>query len=268
LTLCLSAFLPGSIHAQNIYLNNGGSVAAVNPGNGTGQLGMNYWYVDTINQNQLAQQWFWYSTDGGHTVQPINALTEQAPQLTGGNDLTLTYANSSLAISIEYILAGVGAGSGAADITENIHILNLDSVNSLNFNLYQYSHFQLLQTADNSVVVFPDGGSGYSSAEQSNGGTAIAEGIIQPDANSADTGLAGSVYADVLSGSLNNQMSAGPGDVAWAFGWSTVIGANGEFDIEKDKSLSISGVVPEPSTFALIALGLGACGLVRRRKAS
>jgi PEP-CTERM motif len=260
----LVVFASGSAFAQNITLSNGGSTAVVNPGNGTGQLGMNYWNVDTDNQNQLAQQWFWYSTDGGHTVQSLNTLgLFGAPTLTGGNDLTLNYGTAQFGVSIEYLLAGTGTGSGGADIMENISVFN-NTASTVDFNLYQYSHFQLLNLPNNSVIVTPDGSSGYSAAQQASGSTAIAEGIINPDATSADTGLAGSVLSDVLSGTLNNHLSAGPGDVAWAFGWSTNIVSGGEFDIEKDKSLSIQGV-PEPSTFALIGLGLGAVGLLRRR---
>src|SRR5579862_1794726 len=71
--------LTGPGNAQNVTLNNGGSIAIVNLGGGTGAIGMNNWQVNAGNpmvntmQNQLDQQWFWYSVNGG-AVQSIDQI--------------------------------------------------------------------------------------------------------------------------------------------------------------------------------------------------
>ena len=66
---------------------------------------------------------------------------------------------------------------------------------------------------------------------------------------------------------LDNTTSA-YGDVSWAFQWNVTLAANGgELDLTKDKGLSVQ-LIPEPSTLALIALGMGALGLSLRRKSA
>ena len=58
------------------------------------------------------------------------------------------------------------------------------------------------------------------------------------------------------------------GDVTWAFQWNaTTSHPAASLNITKDKGLSIT-LVPEPSTLAFIALGIGALGLSLRRKSA
>lgn len=253
--------LPGHGNAQNVTLSNNGSVANVNL-SGTG-AGMNSWSVPGLGQSQLNLQWFYYSIGGG-AVQAINAIGTPTYSQANPGSLNVTYANSQVSISVQYTLDGTGTGS--ADITESIAADNLSS-SSFNLNLFEYSNFNLLQSGNNSVTVFADpAGGGYNFVRQTSGSTAIQEGITSPDANFAEAGIAAPTLTAVTSGSnLNNNLSAGPGNVAWAFEWDPNIGAGQEFDIFKDKSLSIA-MVPEPSSVALMALALGACAWVRRRQ--
>jgi hypothetical protein len=91
-----------------------------------------------------------------------------------------------------------------------------------------------------------------------------------PFANHGEAASFGTTLAE-LNGkaglTLNDNAHAGPGDVTWALQWDYMIPVGGMFDLTKDKSLFIQ-VVPEPSTVALIALGLGAWGWARRRQRS
>jgi hypothetical protein len=272
---------PGRGMAQNVQISNGGSYAIINPGNGTGTVGMNDWSVGNNNvmQNELAQQWFWYQIGSG-TVYSIDNLTMSAPIVSsadGGanNEVTLTYSSAQLSIQIVYELLGSGMNSGTANIQEGITLTGTGL--SQNVNLFQYSNFNLLQNNANTLQVFPDGVGGWAGAQQnasSGSAVGIAEGISAPDASNAQAGLAAAVLGAVESGTLNGNslqdptddvtLTAGPGNVAWAFEWTAV---DGNLNIAKQKQLSVTGV-PEPTTLALIGLGLGAVGLVRRRRSS
>ena len=255
--------LPGQGIAQIVTLTDAGSTATVDLGS---SAGMNSWTVN--GQNQLNQQWFWYRTDGG-IAQPINTIGGLLYTVTGNNTLDAFYQNNQLSVEVTYTLNGGGINSGNADMTEQITAINQSSTD-LNLNFYQYSNFNLLGEGNDNVQIFGSSGA-YNSIRQWNGSTAIQEAVAFPDALNAEAALNGQTLAE-LSGTpgltLNENLSAGPGNVTWALQWSSTLAANGgEFDLTKDKSLSIS-FVPEPSTVAIIALGAGALGLARRRKLS
>jgi len=229
--------------------------------------GMNSWSVGS--QNELNKQWFWYAI-GSTAPQPIDSLGLSSYYTTGNNEVTATYQNPQLALTIDYVLSGGGVGSGSADITESISVVN-NSGASINFHFYQYSDFNLLGSgANDSVQLFGVPGS-WNFVQQTAGASGIGEAIVAPDANHGEAALYG-VNGQTLSElngpsplTLNDNASAGPGDVTWALEWDPTIANGGTFDLTKDKSLFIQ-VVPEPSTIALIALGLGAWGLARRRQ--
>ena len=263
--------LPGKGVAQNFTISNGGSTATLNLGDGsggTGSIGMNSWTVGGVAQDQLDQQWFWYSI-GNSAPQSIDNLGDLTTLYNGPNNLTVTYgAADGLQVNVDYVLHGNGANSGSADMMEYIWIVNNSGSAINNFSFYQYSNFNLLQNNLNSVTISGPAGA-YTGAFQQTGvgGTGIAEVIVSPDANGAEAGLAAPTLSDVSTGTLNGNSSAGPGDVAWAFRWDdlTLAANGGELDISKDKGLKVM-TIPEPSTLALIALGIGALGLTLRRK--
>lgn len=269
--------LPNQAAAQNVVLQNGGSTATINLGNGTGALGMNDWevYNGSVMQNQLQQQWFWYSINGG-PIQSLSSIVSGGGTLTVNqygtqNTLDAVFKSSQLSIDITYQLTGGGVHSGGADMNEDIAIDNVSGT-AFNIKFYQYSHFTLLDSPNNSVNIIQDGSAGYNYVTQSSGSTAIQEAIDAPDANYAEAAIMGQTLAELNGGSippydLNNNLSAGPGDVTWAFEWTDSVAGGGEFDITKDKSLSIQ-VVPEPTTTALFGVSLGLFALVRRRRSS
>lgn len=254
------AFLSvGTAGAQTVTLSDPGTTATVQlTGSGAG---MNSWSV--LNQNQLNLQWFYYSINGG-TAQSIDSLGLLSDSQGANNNLNVTYGNSQLSINVQYSLLGGGNGSGDADITETIAVNNL-SGSGFNIDLYEYSNFNLLQSP-NTVTIFGDGNGGYNYVQQTSGATAITEGIISPSANYAEAAAVPSTLNSITTVpnyQLNDNLTAGPGNVTWAFEWSQSVGAGQNLDIFKDKSLSIAPV-PEPASIALIALGLGACVFGRR----
>ena len=265
--------LSGSATAQVYTMSDGGSTATINVGN-TGVLGMNSWTV-LGGQNQLNQQWFWYSVNGA-AQQPINALGTAtvfnfSSPATPIDNLGVQYQNNQLAVQVQYILSGNGNMSGSADMTETLSIQNV-SASQITLSFYQYSNFNLLMNNMNGVTI-SGGPGGYTGALQTTGGpggNGIAEVIDAPLANFAEAALAGQTLSELNSGSyytLNGSTSAGPGDVTWAFQWNATLDPGAVFDITKDKGLSIT-LVPEPSTLAFIAMGISAMGLSLRRKSA
>lgn len=268
--------LPGKAIAQNIQMSNNGSTATINPGTGTGSIGMNAWTV-LGGQNQLDQQWFWYSVNGA-PQQTIDNLSAPAVYNFSNpsspiDNLGLVYQNSQLAVTLQYQLVGNGINSGSADLTEFISIANVGA-SPLNLSFYQYSNFNLFQDNQNIVDISSSGGLYTGALQTTSGlsGNGIAEVIDAPYANFAEAGSVYSTLDNLNSGSyydLNNTTHAGPGDVTWAFEWTATLAPAGQtgdtLNITKDKGLSIH-LIPEPSTLALIALGMGALGLALRRK--
>jgi hypothetical protein len=261
--LLLSAVLalPTTGMADTVTLTDGNSTAMVNVDS---SAGMYHWDVE--GNNQLNQQWFWYRTDGVQA--PINSISAATYSYDGANKVNVSYENASVKLSVLYWLSGGSAGSGTADIIESIMVDNKTG-SALDFHLYQYSDFNLLDTAlGDTVEISGNPTDGYDYAYQYKGATQIAEAITSPSANRAEAGLAPSTL-NGLNGTtvynLGNNTSAGPGDATWALQWDVSIAANDSFWLFKDKLLSIEPI-PEPSTLALVALGLGAWGWARRRQ--
>jgi hypothetical protein len=265
--------LPGEGMAQNFTLSDGGSAATLNLGDGsggTGNIGMNSWTVGGVAQSQLNQQWFWYSI-GGSAPLSIDQLGYLSTTPNGLNDLTVTYGqNNGLQVNVEYVLNGNGANSGSADMMEYIWIDNFSS-QSLNLSFYQYSNFNLLGNNNNTISISGSPGA-YTGAMQTTGGpggSGIAEVINAPPANYTEVAQVPQTLNELnnpLNSNFNlNDTTTASGDVSWAFQWDATIAPGGELDISKDKGLKVM-TVPEPSTLALVALGMGALGLTLRRK--
>jgi hypothetical protein len=260
---------PGKGMAGNYPLANGAASATLNLGpasGGTGNLGMNNWNLGT--GNQLNQQWFWYAI-GGAAPTSIDQLPGAVlnTSYSGANNLTVSYVNSQVSINVDYVLQGVDPQN--ADMMEYIWIDNV-SGSPVNFTFYQYSNFNLLGNNNNTVNISGSPGA-YTAAYQTSGGpgTGIAEVLVAPSANDAEAAVTPQTLGELGGSSyltLDDHTSA-TGNVSWAFQWTATIGAGGELDISKDLGLEVMPV-PEPSTLALIALGMGALGSTLRRKLS
>lgn len=263
IALAIAAFYPVSSQAVNHILSDNGSTAQVDVDS---VAGMHWWDVDGVN-NQLQKQWFYYRIGGG-LAQPINTISTASVDYSTANSLGVTYTSpGSFSLSVEYSLTGGGIGSGNGDMLETISVINLGAP-SLDFHLFQYSNFDLLGTPGNDSVGISSTGTGYDSAVHWEGAYGISEGIVSPEASRAEAALAFGTETSLTTipgYNLNNNLSVLNGDVTWAFQWDNEIAANDGLFIFKDKSMSIAPI-PEPSTVALVLLGLAAAGLKGRRQ--
>jgi hypothetical protein len=247
-----------SSQAQNVGDQN--STISVNPVN---QSGMDLWSVD--GHNYLNQQWFWISLGplgGGTPPVSIDTLALTQDTVTG-NNLFTAYAGPGYTISISYTLNGSSPGSGTSTLGENIQIVNTSS-NSLPLSFFQYSDFDM-GPGSNTVVISKNlAGLYYDAYQTSIGGALASETDITPGANETEAGLEFATKAKLNNGVspvILNDNTTDTGNVTWAFEWDRTLASGGALTISKTLALQ----VPEPTTVALISLGLTMCVLRRRR---
>jgi hypothetical protein len=257
-----------------IVLSHRNSTAIIDPG--PGQNGMFHW--DIQGQNQLAKQWFWYSVGASA---PASIDTISAPAITpglgslAGRYVDITYGNAGFNISIEYLLTG-GSVAGvnqvaSADLTESISINNT-SGGPLTFHFYQFSDFNLGGTpTTDSISLGTDPFGLYNSANQSDGFNSLSESVTtaNPSASHGEAALAPLTLNKLNNGFnpvvLNDNPTAGPGNVTWAFEWDMVLDPGSSFLLSKDKQLHVQ-IIPEPAILGLLSLATFACWCVRSRR--
>src|SRR5207247_11217659 len=84
--------------------------ATINPGGGSGLIGMNNWSVS--GQNQLNQQWFWYRVDGFNLNSTIDTIGPAVlTPFNGTRGLTTFYGapTSPVSVQVDYLLTGVSS---------------------------------------------------------------------------------------------------------------------------------------------------------------
>ncbi len=230
-------------------LTSGNSTANVDTGSSTGMYG---WTID--GTSLLYQQWFWYrvgNTGGEHSVDSLGLIGATQPT---SNILLADFGSrSGLEINVSYLMTGGTAGSNVADVAETITIHN-HGTSALDFHFFQYSDFDLNRrtladevTIDHSLRFVDQRPATLGS------GPMLSETVLT--GSHAPSHAEANFYANTLNSlmdgsptTLNDHLTAGPGDVTWAFQWDTVIGAGGAFIISKDKTVA---PVPEPATLAL-----------------
>jgi hypothetical protein len=258
------------IHAQIVTLSHNNSIAHVNVGS---DAGMFDWSV--LNGNQyvpnLKQQWFWFRVGDNGPERPINTISAPTFTTPDARSLYTKYNNGSFGVSISYLLTGQAPGSighdALSDIAETISITNGTS-SSLQFHFYQYSDFDLGGTSGNQTIQLGKNLQNlFNEAVQANGTDSLSETVVSPGANHGEAALFNATLLKLQNGNpdtLNDVAGpVGPGDATWALEWDLTIPAFSSFGISKDKSIHLKGV-PEPTSLALVSLGVAAC-LLRRR---
>ncbi len=258
-----------SSQGQVVGLIDNNSTAAISLNS---QAGMYSWTVDGVNQ--LFQQWFWYRIGNDPASHEYSIDTISTPSISGQtpSSVTTTYSIPTYNVSIKYSLAGGNAGSGLSSMTEQI-AFNNTSTNVLSLHFFQYSDFDLSNDPNGDMVALGKNNQGlFNEALQTKGSISLSEVIsdtgITPGANHGEVNY----FANTLN-SLNDSSPTtlndvagplGPGDVTWAFEWDVTLNPGGSLLISKVKNLQ----VPEPSSIALLSLGIAACAIFRRRSSA
>ena len=259
-----AGFAPHPASAALFTLTDGNSIAQFD----TATQANNFnWFVD--GSDILAQQAFWYRIGNVSAEQSVHslpiALQGTSDSNFDGNPDTLfvRYNGPGFRAETHYALNGGLAGSGAADITEQISISNLlDS--PMDFHFFQYADFDLSAT---DTVLF----SNANTVQQTGGTGRLTETVATP-VPSHHEGAFFPLTLNELNDALPTTLSDIPpigtpisgGDVTWAYEWDVNIPANSTFQISKDKHLSLA--VPEPTAAGILLCTSAAFLTLRGRK--
>jgi hypothetical protein len=244
--------------AQSYTIVNKNSVLDINVASGPG--GVNNWKIDGVDQLNL--QWFYYRVGSVGPEYPIENISSAPTVSLGSKSLTVTYANSSYSVRTLYSLTGGNVGSGTSQLDESITINNT-SASPLDFHFFQYSDFNIGGVTAGQSVQFYQNPSALPYYNSQSGGYRSVNETVTP-ASHIEAALYSQTLASLTDGSpttLNDNPSAGPGDVTFAYQWDFTLAAGGSFQIQK-----LIGVVPEPSSLALISSGLLGLALLRRQR--
>jgi PEP-CTERM motif len=229
--------------------------------------GASNWQIDGLNH--LYYQWFFYRVGAVGGESPVDSIAAPVFSTPNTNRLDVTWNNGSLSASVRYTLTGNTPGSGAAGLSETITLQNT-SQSTLDLHFFQYSDFDLGdQIVGQSVQFLTNGLGQYFKAVQTDGSRSLTETVTSAavpighiEANvypgtiaSLLDGLPTTLNDNILAGSIGGQQ-----DVTFAYQWDITMAPNSSYIISK-----ILSVVPEPSSFALISLGILGFGLLRRR---
>ena len=238
-----------------ITLSHNGSIENIDETNAT----INNWLVGGTD-NVFHHSYYYRLGDTG-SASLISTLGAPSVTLFGTRGAEVKYQSTFLRITVNYFLTGA---SGTADLAESALVENLGSAAAV--RLFQYNDYDMNGTAGNdkgerlnsSTIKVSDGSVTALNAVE--GGTPIpdfTEIAIWPNTRNGITGTAG-YNLNTPAGSGIGQVVNG--DIAYGFQWNRNVAAGGSFLVSTDKITS----VPEPAS--MIALGLGAAALLRRRR--
>jgi hypothetical protein len=254
-----------SIQAAPALLSDGNSSVNVNPA--TGHL-VTGWLVDGKNQLSLQNSWYRVGNVGGETSIGSLAIVNQI-QATSSS-LYIKYSNGQFSIETTYSLVGGSAGSGVANLSEQIKITNLGG-SALDFHYFKYADFDLTGVSSGDTVQFGQNlQGGFNEALQTKAGGSFVETVFTTGGTRAEAGtFPGSLNGlnDANPTTLNNNSGPVTGDGTWAIQWDKLIAPGSTFIIGINNNISLVPV-PEPSALALVPLGFVILFASRRFRAT
>jgi len=248
-------------------LTDGNSTLEIDP---ESSLGVFSWSIGDVSK--LHQQWFWFRNnlddydDQEYSIDQISApVVFQHSALPNLVILTYTDAQDRFSVQVTYMLTG-GAGSSTSDLMENVKVTNL-SAETLTFDIFQYSDFDLAAGGNDSSVRITGG----NTAVQTGYGDAmitLSETVTTGSPDLSEVGAFSTTLDKLMDGDVSDldgsTLANGPANLTWAFQWADRAIAPGQaFIISKDKLLTMEPVA-EPAGLGLIGLAL----LALRKKRS
>jgi len=247
--------------ATDYTLTDTNTTLTVRDSTGEGAL---HWFANGVDQ-AFQQTYMWRLGDSG-TASYIQGLNFVGFSQAASNQLSLNYtSNQGFNLTVKYLLTG---GATEFDLAEVVTVHNTSN-GTLNFRLFQFNDFDMAGTSYSDTVERLN-----SSSIRQSDGTSVLSTINQgvtPIPQFSEIGGFSVLQNNILNtNGYNLNTSAGNGigetysgsDCLYAFQWQKDIGAGNNFIVSSDKVLSAP--VPEPAS--MVALGLGAVALIRRRR--
>ncbi len=261
------------LNAQTFTLNNLNSIVSINA---SSPAGMSSYLVDGVNQ--VKQQWFYFRIGDSGPNLSIDSIGNLVASQVDPATLDLSYtdlpSSPNYRARVQYLLTGKGSGSGQSILGETVTFYNTSAAN-LSLRLFDYSDFDVAGALNNDVVTLsrlalgpPSNRSYQTSFGQTNGAFFVNSTAISGTNNSSrfEANYFNQTLQKILNGtpsSLNNNPTATAGDLTAAVEWDVTLLPGTSLQISK----TINLVVPEPSSAAMLGLGLVAWVLTRRNKA-
>jgi len=267
LVAAMALLLAGPAVAEVITLTDGSSTLKIDPESSLGVFGWSIGDVSTLHQ-----QWFWFRNDlddyddQEYSIDQIGApAVFEHPAVPNLAILTYTDAQDRFSVQVTYLLTG-GAGSRTSDLMENVKITNL-SAETLTFDVFQYSDFDLAVDGNDSSVRITGGNTAVQTAY---GGAMItlSETVTTGSPDLSEVGVYSTTLDKLMDGGPTeldgSTLANGPANLTWAFQWADRRIAPGQaLIISKDKLLTMEPI-PEPAGLGLIGVAL----LALRKKRS